>query len=131
MGTQLPCLKGAHPPVFGPCLLWSNGWMGEDATWYESRPQPRPHCVRWGPSSPRERDTAARPLFSAHVYCGLPSQLLPSSCLKSEMADGRCSDMFAVDILKATRLGPALVWCGCRLGVLYGVHTLAPPGKYD
>jgi len=23
----------------------------EDATWYESRPRPRPSCVRWGHSS--------------------------------------------------------------------------------
>ena len=24
----------AHPPhpIFGPCLLWPNGWMNEDAT---------------------------------------------------------------------------------------------------
>ena len=27
-GTQLP-LKGAQPPVFGPCVLWPNGWMDE------------------------------------------------------------------------------------------------------
>ena len=25
--------------------------MDEDATWYGSRPQPRPHCIRRGPSS--------------------------------------------------------------------------------
>jgi len=30
-------LKGARPPVFGPCLLWPNSWMDEDATWYQSR----------------------------------------------------------------------------------------------
>jgi len=24
--------KGAEPPIFGPCLLWPNGWMDEDAT---------------------------------------------------------------------------------------------------
>jgi len=37
----------AHPPhpIFGPCLLWPNGWMDEDATWYGSRPRPRPHCI--------------------------------------------------------------------------------------
>jgi len=25
--------KMAHPPhpIFGPCLLWQNGWMDEDA----------------------------------------------------------------------------------------------------
>jgi len=40
-------------PVFGPCLLWANGWMGEDATWYGNRPRPRPHCIRRDPSSAR------------------------------------------------------------------------------
>jgi len=63
-------------PIYGPCLLWPNGWMDEDAAWYGSRPRPRPHCTRRSP-----RGTAA-PLFSAHVYCGhgRPSQLLVSSC---------------------------------------------------
>jgi len=36
------------------------GWMDEDATWYGSRPRPRPHCVRRGRSFPRESGTAAR-----------------------------------------------------------------------
>ena len=35
--------------------------MDEDAAWYGSRPRPRPHCTRRGPSS-HERGTAA-PLF--------------------------------------------------------------------
>jgi len=25
--------QGAHPPVFGPYLLWPNGWMDQDAKW--------------------------------------------------------------------------------------------------
>ena len=33
MGTQLTLPKGTQPPIFGPCLLWPNGWMDEDATW--------------------------------------------------------------------------------------------------
>jgi len=33
-------------------VLWLNGWMDQDATWYEGRPLPRPHCVRWGRSYP-------------------------------------------------------------------------------
>jgi len=37
--------------------------MDENATWYGSRPRPRPHCVRREPSSPRESGTAASPLF--------------------------------------------------------------------
>ena len=32
---------GAEPPILGPSLLWPNGWMRQDATWYECRPQPR------------------------------------------------------------------------------------------
>jgi len=56
-----PRQKGAELPIFGPCLLWPNGWMDEDAIWYGSIPQPRPHGVRRGPSSTRERSTAAPP----------------------------------------------------------------------
>ena len=32
-------------------VLWPNGWMDQDATWYGGRPRPRSHCVRWLPSS--------------------------------------------------------------------------------
>ena len=49
-GVTAP-LKRHNPPVFGPCLLCPNGWTDEDATWYGSRPQPKPHCVRRVPSS--------------------------------------------------------------------------------
>jgi len=43
----LPPKKGdtAAPPIFGPCLLWPNGWMDEDGTWYGGIPWPRPQCV--------------------------------------------------------------------------------------
>ena len=52
--------KRAHPPPrnFWPCPLWKNGWMDEDAAWCGSRPRPRPHFTRRGPSF-RERGTAA------------------------------------------------------------------------
>jgi len=76
--------KREHPPhpIFGPCLLWPNGCMDEDATWYGSRPRHRTHVLDVIPAV-RERGTAA-PLF-AHVYCGhgRPSQLLLSSCLNN------------------------------------------------
>ena len=60
-GVAVPPKRGTAP-VFGSCLLWPNGWMGEDATWYGSRPRPRPHCVRLhakGHSSP--------PLFGPYL----------------------------------------------------------------
>jgi len=50
-------------------VLWPNGWMDQDATWYRGRLQPRRHCVRWGPSSP-PMERAQHPHFSVHVCCG-------------------------------------------------------------
>jgi len=50
-------LRGAQSPIFGPSLLWPNGWIDQDATWYGGRPRPRRHCVTsftWGPSFPPE-----------------------------------------------------------------------------
>ena len=52
-----------QPLIFGPYLLWPNGWMDQDITWYGGRPRPRRHCVRCRPSSPRV------PTFR-HMYCG-------------------------------------------------------------
>ena len=38
-GDPSPLPKnGTEPPIFGPCLLWPNGWMDQDATWYGGRP---------------------------------------------------------------------------------------------
>jgi len=48
-------------------VLQPNGWMDQDATWYGGRPQPRPHCVRWGLSSSLKRDTAAPSLWPMSV----------------------------------------------------------------
>jgi len=56
-----PRKKGTPTPTqFRPCLLWPNGWVDEDATWYGRRPWLRPHCTTRGPSS-RESGTAAHP----------------------------------------------------------------------
>jgi len=66
-GDPAPPTKKGRAPNFRPCLLWQNGWMDQDATWYESRPRLRRHCVRWGPSSSSKR---AHRELSAHVYCG-------------------------------------------------------------
>jgi len=41
-------------PVLSACnigVLWPDGWMDQDATWYGGRPQHRRHCAKWGPSS--------------------------------------------------------------------------------
>ena len=43
--SPLP-LRGTAP-IFGLYLLWPNGWMDQDVTWYGDRPRPRRLCVRW------------------------------------------------------------------------------------
>jgi len=39
--------RGTACPTFGLCLLRPNGWMDQDATWYEDRRFPRSHCIRF------------------------------------------------------------------------------------
>jgi len=60
-------------PIFGRCLLWPNGWMDQDATWYGGRPRPRRHCVRLGPSFPIPK-RAMPPIFG-------PCLLWPNGCM--------------------------------------------------
>jgi len=56
--------RGPSPlPIFGPFLLCPNGWMHQDATRYEGRPQPRRVCVRWGPSPPPQKGAEPLPDF--------------------------------------------------------------------
>jgi len=72
LGPGSPLKKGgrAQPsPLFGPCLLWPNGWMDQDVTWYRDRSRPRPHCVTWRPNSPAMERGTATPTLLAHVYC--------------------------------------------------------------
>jgi len=62
-GTELPQKKGTPHPIFGPCLLWPNGGMDQDATWYGGKPRRRRRCVRWGRSSPLK--VAQPPVFGS------------------------------------------------------------------
>jgi len=68
-----PTLKrGTASPIFGPHLLWPNGGMDQDATWYGDRPRPMPHCLD-GDSAPaplQKKGEGTGPQFSAHVCCG-------------------------------------------------------------
>jgi len=57
--------------LFDRCLsvcddneLWPNGWMDQYETWHADRPRPSPHCVRWGPSSPKG---AQPPIFGPYL----------------------------------------------------------------
>ena len=61
-GDLAPPEKRHSPhPIFGPCLLWPNGWMDEDATLQGSIDLGADHNVL--DQLLRERGTAALPLF--------------------------------------------------------------------
>ena len=60
---------GALSPIIGPCRLWPNGWTDQDGTWHAGGPWSKPHCVRWGTSSPSPKGGAPSQ-FSANVYYG-------------------------------------------------------------
>jgi len=84
MGTQLPQKNGTpFHSIFGPCVLWPNGWMDEEKTPLGTEVDLGPgHIVLDGVPALRERSTAAAPSFRP-MSCGYgsPSQLLLSSCL--------------------------------------------------
>ena len=57
-GAELPS------PIVGPFLLWPNGWMHQDATWYGCWPQPRGICVIWRHSPlPPKKGRSPSPIF--------------------------------------------------------------------
>ena len=75
LGTQVGLGPGhivldadPQPPIFGRYLLWPNGCMDQDATWYGGRPWPRPHCARLGPSSPPQNRGHSPPVFGPCLW---------------------------------------------------------------
>jgi len=67
-GNPAPPKKGYSPQFTGQCLLWPNGWMDQDATWYGGRPWPGHIVLDGDPSPPQKKGHS--PQFSVHVYCG-------------------------------------------------------------
>ena len=100
MWTQLPPEKRAHPPhpIFGPCLLWPNGWMDEDAAWYGNRPRPRPrpHCIRRGFQLPRKGHSSLPPLCRPMSVVAKRS---PISAAAAELLSCHCLSRHLVFLL--------------------------------
>ena len=70
-GDPVPPIRAQQPPLLVPGLLWPIGWMDQDTSSYGGRPRPRPHCVRWRPSScplsPPRKGHSSSPLFGASL----------------------------------------------------------------
>ena len=87
--------------------LWSNSWMDQDKTWHAGRPQPLPHCVRWGPSSPSHIG-AQPPIFGSYLLwpLGMEAGLGPGDfVLDREPAPPPQEGIF----------GPRLLWPNDRV----------------
>ena len=52
-------------PVCNVGVLSPQGWTDQNETWYECRPRPWPHCIRWGPRSPTPKGTQP-PIFGPY-----------------------------------------------------------------
>ena len=52
----------AAPPTFGPCLLWPNGWMDQDGTWFEVGLGPGDIVLEY-PPPPKNGGHSSSPLF--------------------------------------------------------------------
>ena len=95
MGTQPPSPKGALlAPNFRPMPVVAIRLDGSRWHLAGGRPRPRPHCVRWGRSSPSPKGVQP-PIFGPCLLWlnGRPSQLLLSTC--------------------PTNLGPTGCYCRC------------------
>ena len=74
-GAPPPKKKMKHnSPHFSSHVLWSNGWIDQDATWYGGRPRPWPHSVGWSSSSRQKRHNTP-PHFG-------PCSLGPNGCIR-------------------------------------------------
>jgi len=66
MRSQLPPKRGTAPSFRFMSIVAKllDGGRVEDATWYGSRPRPRPHCIRRDPSSP-PKGHSSPPIFGS------------------------------------------------------------------
>jgi len=80
-------------------VLWPNGWMDQDAPWYRGVPRVRPHCVRWGPSSPKKGTATPFQIFGPYLLwikmpCGTKVGLGPGYIVNPAPQKGHRSPTF-------------------------------------
>ena len=106
-GDPAPPQKGGGASqIFGPCLLWPNGWMNQDSTWHGGRP--RRLCVRWGPSHLSQNRVEPLPQFFG------PFLLWPNGWMHQD-ASAQATLMATQPLFKKGRspsliFGPCLLW---------------------
>ena len=106
MGTQLP-KRHSTRPIFGPCLLWPNGWMDQDSLGTEVG---QGHIVLDGAQLlPSRKEAHQAPIFGPCLLWpnGRPSQLLLSSCTNGRSKlHCNISKQFSIKLERATTAKP-------------------------
>jgi len=120
--TVRPMLSDRCPvcPVLFVCnvgVLWPNGWMDEDATWYGGRPRPRRHCSS-------KTGTQPPSIFGQCLLGpnGRSSQLLLSYCKNNVRTLELCCVPSSSSV--------ALVFVGCYVILLLSAAG-SPPAIYS
>jgi len=120
MGTQLPFFKkGQSPHQFSARVYCAQtaGWI-KMPLGMEVKPRPRPHCARWGPSSPPQKG-AQPPIFSPCLLC--PNGWVDQDALDMEVGLGTVHIVLDVNLLAFPENGAqpqfsARVCCGQTAG---------------
>jgi len=69
-------------PVCNVGVLSPQGWTDQNETWYECRPRPWPHCIRWG------RRSFSPKAHSPSIFG--PCLLWPNGCMDQDETWHRC-----------------------------------------
>jgi len=120
-------LQNGSPYAIGPlsCPVLSVTFVccGQTVGWIkmplgtEVATQPRPHCVRWRPSSPPRKGAQQSPHFSVHVYCG-PTVVHLSNCRALVTCDFVLFTIF---------LKPRLLFCYKQVPCVLSFRTMTLP----
>jgi len=114
MGTH-PSPKrggGGAPPIFGPCLLWLNGCMDQNATWYGGRLGPDDILLNEDSAPLPKKGTEPPPQLSAHIYCSQTAGWIKMA-LRMEVGRGQGHIVLDGDPVPLPKKGrePPLIFC--------------------
>jgi len=121
-----PQKEGGTHQIFGPCLLWPNGWMDQDATWHEKGVIPGDSVLDGDPAPSATKSLCGN--FWAAV-CKTACPMLSDCCLVCPVC------LYSVTLVYCDQTaGWIKIKLGMELGpapaiLLHGDPTSPPPKK--
>jgi len=132
-GDPAPAQKGAHNPIFGPCLLWLNGWMDQDTIWYGGRPRPRRHRVRWDPVPRPSKRAQQLPSFRPMSIVAKRSPVSATAELLLNLRVKTALHVKSVDCWRSYKIEKYVGFCGpwCMCNCLFVACVVNLLWMYD